>query len=186
MLVLHFSSPWKLKAGKQRRWFGVRLRNRKKESCLENSSWLTQTTQSSCFSCQGSKNWITPLSGWNLKRNGYFIILWSLISTIQPSYLAVKLQRKQGDVVWYKQSALRKSEILQGRLIWTTTVNVPGAQQLEQNSGFPRIQKRQLFQTLKSQMFILLHSIPLGSGFFAGLNTGSVNNCTFNIHLTSR
>ena len=40
MLVLHFSSPWKLKAGKQRRWFGVRLRNWKKESCLENSSWL--------------------------------------------------------------------------------------------------------------------------------------------------
>lgn len=109
-----------------------------------------------------------------------------LISTIQPFYLAVKLQRKQGDVVWYKQSALRKSEILQGRHIWTTTVNVPGAQQLEQNSGFPRIQKRQLFQTLKSQMFILLHSIPLESGFFAGLNTGSVNNCTFNIHLTSR
>lgn len=30
---------------------------------------------------------------------------------IQPFYLAVKLQRKQGDVVWYKQSALRKSEI---------------------------------------------------------------------------
>ena len=114
MLVLHLSSPWKLKAGKQRRWSGVRLRNRKKESCLENSSWLTQTTQSSCFSCQVSKNWITPLSGWNLQRNGFFIILWSLISTIQPFYLVVKLQRKQGDVVWYKQSALRKSEILQG------------------------------------------------------------------------
>lgn len=144
---------------------------------------------------------------------------------------------RESDVVWYKQSALRKSEIgifftpaagsqgrvtkhsvvrisalyaylmlkfqeclwrilvvtstkrsrfLQRRLIWTTTVNVPGDQQLEQNSGFPRIQKRQLFQTRKSQMLILLHSIPLGSGFFAGLNTDSVNNCTFNIHLTSR
>ena len=30
---------------------------------------------------------------------------------IQPFYLAVKLQGKQGDVVWYKQSALRKNEI---------------------------------------------------------------------------
>lgn len=67
------------------------------------------------------------------------------------AYLMLKFQ----ECSWHISvvTSTKRSRFLQTRLIWTTTVNVPGAQQLEQNSGFPRIQKRQLFQTLKSNVY---------------------------------